>query len=66
MSLVLDKRSEILAEMIAEMKSRDWNLEDIDLTNFDEVKNAYHEMQEEYDVEIDEDSSNEDGLSYRL
>ena len=66
MSLVLDKRSEILAEMIAEMKSRNWNLEDIDLTNFDEVKNAYHEMQEEYDVEIDEDSSNEDGLFYRL
>ena len=63
MSLLRDEK---LCEMVHEMKLRNWNTDDINLNDFEEVKNAYFSMLDEYGVEIDDDASDEDGLSYSL
>ena len=63
MSLAED---EIVQDYIFEMKSRGWNLDEINLNSSEDVKSAYYEMKDEYAAEIDDDSSNEDRLSYSL
>ena len=59
-------RDENRCEMVHEMKIRNWNIDDINLNDFEEVKDAYSSMLDECGVEIDDDASDEDGLSFSL